>query len=161
MMVSENDKIGNGPDAEKHGAGQHEKIADHPFAEAVDRQLRKRVEDVVPAPTSLLDLVVNLSNKSFDTLVWIQFANTSAGILRNQFLLSAKPEISSPFYGYGFSVSQDEAGRIAEHGGDGSGIESSFRMYLDSGYTVAVLSNYNKPAASIVDNVIHQMIISK
>ncbi len=73
-------------------------------------------------------------------------------------VLSAKPDISSPFYGYGFNVSECEAGRIAEHGGDGTGIQSSFRMYLDSGYTVAVLSNRSAPAASIVDNVVNQLI---
>jgi CubicO group peptidase (beta-lactamase class C family) len=76
-------------------------------------------------------------------------------------VLSPKPELTSPFYGYGFYVSQSEVGQIAEHGGDGTGIESSFRMYLDSGYVVAVLSNYGKPAASIVDKVIHQMIIAR
>jgi len=76
-------------------------------------------------------------------------------------VLSTKPEISSPFYGYGFNISECDAGRIAEHGGDGTGIQSSFRMYLDSGYTVAVLANRSTPAASIVDNVIHQLMISR
>ena len=76
-------------------------------------------------------------------------------------VLSAKPEVSSPFYGYGFNVSECEAGRIAEHGGDGTGIQASFRMYLDSGYTVAVLSNRSAPAAGIVDNVINQLINSR
>jgi CubicO group peptidase (beta-lactamase class C family) len=76
-------------------------------------------------------------------------------------VLSPKPELNSPSYGYGFNVYESEVGRIAEHGGDGTGIESSFRMYLDSGYVVAVLSNYGRPAASIVDRVIHQMIIAR
>lgn len=76
-------------------------------------------------------------------------------------VLSAKPEISSPFYGYGFNVSEGEAGRVAEHGGDGTGIQSSFRMYLDSGYTLAVLANRSMPAAGIVDNVVHQLILSQ
>jgi CubicO group peptidase (beta-lactamase class C family) len=78
-----------------------------------------------------------------------------------EIVLSAKPEISSPFYGYGFNLSECDAGRIAEHGGDGTGIQSSFRMYLESGYTVAVLSNRSAPAASIVDNVINQLINSR
>ncbi len=73
-------------------------------------------------------------------------------------VLSAKPELSSPFYGYGFFIARTDAGRVAHHSGDGSGIEACFRMYLDSGYTAAVLSNYNKPAASIVDRVAHQLI---
>ena len=78
-----------------------------------------------------------------------------------EMVLSAKPEVNSTFYGYGFFVSQGDAGRIAEHGGDGTGINTSFKMYLDSGYTVVVLSNYSRPAANIVSNVIHQMIVSQ
>jgi hypothetical protein len=31
-------------------------------------------------------------------------------------------------------------------------------MYLDSGYTFVVLSNYDRPAADIVDSVVRQMI---
>ena len=73
-------------------------------------------------------------------------------------VLSAKPELCSPFYGYGFNISECKEGRVAEHGGDGTGIQSSFRMYLDSGFTVAVLANRNAPAASIVEHVIDQLI---
>jgi len=75
-----------------------------------------------------------------------------------EMVLSPKPEINSPFYGYGFNIYESQAGRVAEHGGDGTGIQSSFRMYLDEGYTVAVLANRNAPAAGIVDHVIHQLI---
>jgi CubicO group peptidase (beta-lactamase class C family) len=75
-----------------------------------------------------------------------------------ELVLSPKPEVGSPFYGYGFFVSESGAGRVAHHSGDGSGIEATFRMYLDAGYTVIVLSNYNRPAASIVDRVLHQLI---
>jgi CubicO group peptidase (beta-lactamase class C family) len=73
-------------------------------------------------------------------------------------VLSAKPEVNSPYYGYGFNVAESEAGRIAEHSGDGVGIMGSFRMYLDAGYTVAILSNYNRPSADIVDSIIQQLI---
>jgi len=78
-----------------------------------------------------------------------------------ELVLTAKPEINSPFYGYGFFVSRGDAGRIAEHSGNGTGISSQFKMYLDKGYTVAVLSNYGRPAADIVGDVIHQMIIAQ
>ena len=77
-----------------------------------------------------------------------------------EIVLSSKPEINSPFYGYGFFIDQSAAGRIAGHGGDGTGISSQFKMYLDLNYSVIVLSNYNVPAASIVEEVIHQMILS-
>ncbi len=75
--------------------------------------------------------------------------------------LSSKPEIGSPFYGYGFFVEQSETGRIVSHGGDGGGISSQFNMYLDSGYMFAVLSNYSPPAANIVTAVLNQMIASQ
>jgi CubicO group peptidase (beta-lactamase class C family) len=79
----------------------------------------------------------------------------------NKIVLSPKPEISSPFEGYGFFLSQSDAGLIARHSGDGTGISCQFSMYLDSGYTVIVLSNYSRPAADIVESVIYQLIISK
>jgi len=77
-----------------------------------------------------------------------------------QMILSSKPELNSPFYGYGFFINESPAGRIASHGGDGSGISCQYKMYLDNGYTMIILSNYNVPAANIVEEVIHQMIVS-
>lgn len=73
-------------------------------------------------------------------------------------VVSAKPEIGSPFYGYGFFVSRGNTGRVISHEGDGTGIQASFRMYLDLGYVVVVLSNYGRPSASIVDHVMEQMM---
>jgi CubicO group peptidase (beta-lactamase class C family) len=55
-------------------------------------------------------------------------------------LLSAKPELNSPEYGYGFSV--DTKKRIVGHSGGFSGISSNLDMFLDSGYTAIVMSNY-------------------
>jgi CubicO group peptidase (beta-lactamase class C family) len=75
-------------------------------------------------------------------------------------ILSAKPELNSPFYGYGFFINESPVGRIASHGGDGSGISCQYKMYLDIGYTTIILSNYNVPAAGLVEEVIHQMIVS-
>lgn len=76
-------------------------------------------------------------------------------------VLTAKPEVNSESYGYGFFVSVGDGERTAAHGGDGMGISSQFKMYLDSDYTVVVLSNYNRPAAKTVADAIHQMIISQ
>ncbi len=76
-------------------------------------------------------------------------------------VLTGKPELNCWHYGYGFFISDGPAGRIAAHGGDGSGISSQFKMYLDSGYTVVVLSNYGPPAATTVEQIIHQMLASQ
>jgi hypothetical protein len=76
-------------------------------------------------------------------------------------VLTPKPEINSPSYGYGFFVNRNEAGRVASHGGDGSGVNCQFKMYLDAGYTVVVLSNYSPPAANIVEQIIEQFLLAR
>jgi CubicO group peptidase (beta-lactamase class C family) len=55
-------------------------------------------------------------------------------------LLSAKPELNSPNYGYGFQI--DNERRIAGHGGGFPGISSNLDIFLDNGYTAVVMSNY-------------------
>jgi CubicO group peptidase (beta-lactamase class C family) len=56
-------------------------------------------------------------------------------------LWTAKPELQSPDYGYGFGVGKDDLGRTAGHSGGFSGIASVLDIYLDTGWTVVVLSN--------------------
>ena len=58
-----------------------------------------------------------------------------------ELLWSAKPELKSPDYGYGFGVGKDALGRTAGHSGGFSGIASVLDIYLDTGWTVVVLSN--------------------
>ncbi|MBC7788706.1 MAG: beta-lactamase family protein [Anaerolineae bacterium] len=64
-------------------------------------------------------------------------------------LTTAKPEVSSPTYGYGFIV--DTNPRIVGHSGGFPGINSQLDIYLDSDYTVAVMSNYSGGAQPIVE----------
>lgn len=61
-------------------------------------------------------------------------------------------------YGLGFFVEETPAGRAVGHGGDFAGISAQFRMYLDSGYTVAVLSNYDE-AARLVESKARELIV--
>jgi CubicO group peptidase (beta-lactamase class C family) len=68
-------------------------------------------------------------------------ANKLVGAEYVRQLLSAKPELNSPEYGYGFFV--DAKNRIVGHSGGFSGISSNLAMFLDSGYTAIVLSNYD------------------
>jgi CubicO group peptidase (beta-lactamase class C family) len=56
-------------------------------------------------------------------------------------LWSAKPDLNSPNYGFGFGVGTDPLGRGAGHSGGFSGISSILDIYLDTGWTVVVLSN--------------------
>lgn len=56
-------------------------------------------------------------------------------------LWSAKPELGSPEYGFGFGVGSDALGRRVGHSGGFSGISSVLDIYPDTGWTVVVLSN--------------------
>jgi CubicO group peptidase (beta-lactamase class C family) len=56
-----------------------------------------------------------------------------------ELLMSPKPELNSPNYGYGFEVT----GSVVGHGGAAPGISSNLLIYLDEGYVVVVLSNYD------------------
>ena len=62
-------------------------------------------------------------------------------------LTSPKPELNSPSYGYGFQV--DTKRVIAGHGGGFTGINSNLDMYLGSGWSAIVMSNYGRGAAPV------------
>lgn len=74
-------------------------------------------------------------------------------------LFEGRPELNASFHSYGFFVSHGICGRIASHQGDGRGVNCQFKMYLDLGYTIVVLSNYSQPSANIVANALDQLII--
>jgi len=63
------------------------------------------------------------------------------------------PKPKSPDYGYGFGLSGAEGNRIVGHGGGFPGIASDLDMYLDSGYTVAVMSNYDEGSRAIAQKL--------
>ncbi len=66
-------------------------------------------------------------------------------------LLSPKPELGSPGYGYGFAVDQ-QAG-VAGHSGGFAGISANLDMFMREGYTVIVLSNYGGAAPNVVTRI--------
>ncbi len=66
---------------------------------------------------------------------------------------SAKPELNSPEYGFGFGVYGGPGNRIVGHGGGFSGISSNLDMFLDSGYTAAVMSNYDRGAIPVQNKI--------
>ena len=78
----------------------------------------------------------------------------------SEILMEGRPELNASFHSYGFFVSDGAAGRVASHKGDGQGMNCQFKMYIDSGYTIVILSNYSAPSANIVANVIDQLITS-
>ncbi len=50
-------------------------------------------------------------------------------------------------YAYGWQERLVNGQRIVGHGGVGLGVNAHFDLYLDSGYTVVILSNYDAPIA--------------
>lgn len=56
-------------------------------------------------------------------------------------------------YGRGFSVQGGPADRIVGHAGGFPGISAQLDIYLERGYTLAVLSNYDQAAYAVADQV--------
>jgi CubicO group peptidase (beta-lactamase class C family) len=61
-----------------------------------------------------------------------------------ELLMSAKPGLNSIHYGYGFWIERSRFGRVVGHGGVAPGVSANFRMFLDRGYTMIILSNYSE-----------------
>lgn len=60
---------------------------------------------------------------------------------------SPKPDLKSPDYGYGFQY--DSKRDVAGHGGGFLGINSNLDMYLGSGWSAIVMSNYSRGASPV------------
>ena len=87
----------------------------------------------------------------------------NATFLRPQYtdmMLSGKINVSSDIrYGYGIHEQFIGDERIISHGGALHGWNSSFEIYLQSGYTVIVLANYDPPCAFTVADKIRRLIM--
>lgn len=56
-------------------------------------------------------------------------------------------------YGYGFSVEGGPAGKVVGHGGGFPGLNGNLDIFLDKGYTVTVLSNYDNGASPLARRI--------
>jgi len=56
-------------------------------------------------------------------------------------------------YGYGFQVSQGPGGKVVGHSGGFPGINSQLDIYVDSGYIIAVMSNYDGGASPLANRI--------
>jgi CubicO group peptidase (beta-lactamase class C family) len=77
-----------------------------------------------------------------------------------EMLLAGKVNIPGPSgsqYAYGFNDQRINGQRIVGHGGGFPGINGQLDMYLDRGYTVAVLANYDPPAAQLVASKLREL----
>ena len=65
-------------------------------------------------------------------------------------LMSAKPGLNAKNYGYGFFIYKHPIlGLVVGHGGVAPGVSSNFRMFVDIGYTMIILSNYDKASLKV------------
>jgi len=78
-------------------------------------------------------------------------SNKLVGAEYVKLLLSPKPELKSPDYGYGFQI--DRENQIAGHGGGFEGISSNLDMFLNSGFTAVVLSNYGGASFPVLEKM--------
>ncbi len=65
--------------------------------------------------------------------------NTLINSQITKLVLSGKPKLQSPDYGFGFQIQSDP--HIVGHGGGFPGISSNLDMFLDAGYTAIVMGN--------------------
>lgn len=67
-----------------------------------------------------------------------------------ELLMSTKASSSSMDYGYGFIVdSSRKFGRVIGHGGAAPGVSANFRMFLDKGYTMIILSHLSEASLPV------------
>jgi len=60
---------------------------------------------------------------------------------------------SSEGYGYGFVIEAGATGKIVGHSGGFSGINSTLDIFVDKGYIVTVLSNYDRAASPLARKI--------
>jgi CubicO group peptidase (beta-lactamase class C family) len=80
-------------------------------------------------------------------------SNKLVGAQYVKMLLSAKPELNSPDYGYGFSIETENNLQIVGHSGGFTGINANLDMVLGTGWTAIVMSNYSGGAQAVQDKM--------
>lgn len=66
-------------------------------------------------------------------------------------LTTAKPELNSPAYGYGFQV--DQNGKSYGHSGGFIGINSQLDIYREGGWTAIMMSNYSRGGGPVTQKM--------
>ena len=69
-------------------------------------------------------------------------------------LMSVKAKSSSIEYGYGFIIySSTKLGQVVGHGGAAPGVSANFRMFVDEGYTMIILSNFSEASLAVSSKI--------
>ena len=72
-------------------------------------------------------------------------------------MLSAKPELNSPNYGFGFQVDTEK--QLVGHGGGFRGISSNLDIFLGNGYTAIFMSNYGNGAGRNIMEKMRELVM--
>jgi CubicO group peptidase (beta-lactamase class C family) len=71
-----------------------------------------------------------------------------------ELLMSVKASSGSMDYGYGFIIeSSSKFGRVVGHGGAGFGVSANFRMFVDKGYTMIIVSNFSEASLPVSEKI--------
>jgi CubicO group peptidase (beta-lactamase class C family) len=71
-----------------------------------------------------------------------------------ELLMSVKARSGSMDYGFGFIIeSSSKFGRVVGHGGAGFGVSANFRMFVDKGYTMIILSNFSEASLPVSEKI--------
>lgn len=62
-------------------------------------------------------------------------------------------DYSGEFYGYGFRLDDGPLGKIVGHSGGFPGINANLDIFVDAGYIVAVMSNYDRAASPVARKI--------
>jgi CubicO group peptidase (beta-lactamase class C family) len=85
-------------------------------------------------------------------------SNKLVGAEYVKLLLSGKSELNSPDYGFGFVVNTEQ--KIAGHSGGFLGISSNLDMFLDTGWTAVVMSNYGR-GSIVPEEKMRELVLSQ
>lgn len=80
-------------------------------------------------------------------------SNKLVGAEYVKLLLSAKPELKSMDYGYGFQVTNRDGVVMVGHSGGFPGISSNLDMFLGAGWTAVVMSNYGRASQPVTEKL--------
>jgi CubicO group peptidase (beta-lactamase class C family) len=56
-------------------------------------------------------------------------------------------------YGYGFGIQEGPNGKVVGHSGGFAGINSNLDIYVDRGYIVTAMSNYDRGAGAVTSRI--------
>jgi CubicO group peptidase (beta-lactamase class C family) len=76
-------------------------------------------------------------------------------------VLSNQMRPGQPAGGYGFFSTDVSGTRAIGNNGGGPGINSTFTVYPELGYTIVVMSNYDPPSATKVTSKVREMLTAK